>query len=59
VGGGFSTSIAGSSSGSFLIVSVANDGGLGTLQRRNPVNGTAVTGSNGIGVVVANGAGHG
>jgi hypothetical protein len=102
--GGFSTSIAGSSSGSFLIVSVANDGGLGTLQRRNPVtgallashptegvtaasiggvvgssvwasqptgmesfvaryststlapvNGTAVTGSNGIGVVVANG----
>jgi hypothetical protein len=102
--GGFSTSMAGSPSGSFLIVSVADSGGRGSLQRRDPVSGallashategvtaadvggvigsgvwaaqptgmqgfvqryrtstlapvsgTAVEGSNGVGVVVANG----
>jgi hypothetical protein len=37
--GGFSTSMAGSSSGSFLIVSVADSGGLGSMQRRDPVSG--------------------
>jgi hypothetical protein len=102
--GGYSTSMAGSPSGSFLIVSVAGSGGRGSLQRRDPVSGallashptegvtaasvggvidsgvwaaqptgmqgfiqryrtstlapvsgTAVEGSNGVGVVVANG----
>jgi hypothetical protein len=38
--GGFSTSMAGSSSGSFLIVSVADSGGRGSMQRRDPVSGT-------------------
>ncbi len=37
--GGFSTSMAGSSSGSFLIVSVADSGGRGSMQRRDPVSG--------------------
>jgi hypothetical protein len=37
--GGFSTSMAGSPSGSFLIVSVADSGGRGSLQRRDPVSG--------------------
>jgi hypothetical protein len=37
--GGFSTSMAASSSGSFLIVSVADSGGRGSLQRRSPVSG--------------------
>jgi hypothetical protein len=37
--GGYSTSMAGSSSGSFLIVSVADSGGRGSLQRRDPVTG--------------------
>jgi hypothetical protein len=36
---GFSTSMAGSSSGSFLIVSVADSGGRGSMQRRDPVSG--------------------
>jgi hypothetical protein len=34
--GGFSTSMAGSSSGSILIVSVADSGGRGSMQRRDP-----------------------
>ena len=37
--GGYSTSVAGSPSGSFLIVSVADSGGRGSMQRRDPVSG--------------------
>jgi hypothetical protein len=37
--GGYSTSMAGSPSGSFLIVSVADSGGRGSMQRRDPVSG--------------------
>jgi hypothetical protein len=38
--GGYRTSVAGSPSGSFLIVSVADSGGRGSMQRRDPVSGT-------------------
>jgi hypothetical protein len=50
--GGFSTSMAGSPSGSFLIVSVADSGGRGSLQRRDPVSG-ALLASRATGGVVA------
>ena len=52
--GGFSTSMAGSSSGSFLIVSVADSGGRGSLQRRDPVSGALLASHATDGVVAAN-----
>jgi hypothetical protein len=51
--GGYSTSMAGSSSGSFLIVSVANSGGQGSLQRRDPVSGALLASHATIGVTAA------
>jgi hypothetical protein len=51
--GGFSTSMAGSSSGSFLIVGVADSGGRGSLQRRDPVSGALLASHVTEGVVAA------
>jgi hypothetical protein len=51
--GGFSTSMAGSSSGSFLIVSVADSGGRGSLQRRDPVSGALLASHRTAGVTAA------
>jgi hypothetical protein len=61
--GAFSSAIAGSADGSFLIVSEANSGGQGSLQRRDPVTGallashpvTGVTAAS-LGGVVGSGA---
>jgi hypothetical protein len=52
--GGFSTSMAGSPSGSFLIVSVADSGGQGSLQRRDPVSGALLASHRTEGVTAAN-----
>jgi hypothetical protein len=52
--GGFSTSMAGSSSGSFLIVSVADSGGRGAMQRRDPVSGALLASHPTEGVTAAN-----
>jgi hypothetical protein len=51
--GGFSTSMAGSSSGSFLIVSVADSGGRGSMQRRDPVSGALLASRATVGVTAA------
>ena len=51
--GGFSTSMAGSSSGSFLIVSVADSGGQGSMQRRDPVSGALLASHATVGVTAA------
>jgi hypothetical protein len=51
--GGYSTSMAGSSSGSFLIVGVADSGGRGSLQRRDPVSGALLASHVTEGVVAA------
>ena len=51
--GGYSTSMAASSSGSFLIVSVANSGGGGSMQRRDPVSGALLASRATVGVTAA------
>src|SRR5581483_3004842 len=51
--GGFSTSMAGSSDGSFLIVSVADSGGRGSMQRRDPVSGALLASHATVGVTAA------
>jgi hypothetical protein len=51
--GGFSTSMAGSSSGSVLIVSVADSGGRGSMQRRDPVSGALLASRATVGVTAA------
>jgi hypothetical protein len=51
--GGYSTSMAGSPEGSFLIVAVADSGGRGSLQRRDPVSGALLASHPTIGVVAA------
>ncbi|HEX5303319.1 MAG TPA: hypothetical protein VFW50_40645 [Streptosporangiaceae bacterium] len=51
--GGFSTSMAGSSSGSFLIVSVADSSGRGSMQRRDPVSGALLASHATVGVTAA------
>jgi sugar lactone lactonase YvrE len=51
--GGFSTSMAGSPSGSFLIVSVADSGGRSSLQRRDPVSGALLASDATEGVTAA------
>jgi hypothetical protein len=51
--GGYSTSMAGSSSGSFLIVSVADSGGQGSMQRRDPVSGALLASHATVGVTAA------
>jgi predicted small lipoprotein YifL len=51
--GGFSTSMAGNSSGSVLIVSVADSGGRGSMQRRDPVSGALLASRATVGVTAA------
>jgi len=51
--GGYSTSMAGSPSGSFLIVSVADSGGRGSMQRRDPVSGALLAARATVGVTAA------
>lgn len=51
--GGYSTSMAGSPSGSFLIVSVADSGGRGSMQRRAPVSGALLASHATAGVTAA------
>jgi hypothetical protein len=51
--GGYSTSMAGSPSGSFLIVSVADSGGRGSMQRRAPVSGALLASHATVGVTAA------
>jgi hypothetical protein len=51
--GGYSTSMAGSPSGSVLIVSVADSGGRGSMQRRDPVSGALLASRATVGVTAA------
>ncbi len=48
--GAFTSAIAGNADGSLLIVSEANSGGLGSLQRRDPVSGALLASHQVIGV---------